>query len=77
MLTIIILDRFLPAYPPTIQQMQMLMYICALRIIKVVSWVLRGFRQHVKVQEDTDHLSMNIWEMMPQLRLYVIYNLPR
>ena len=73
MLTITILDRYLPAYPPTIHQMQMLMYISALRIIKVASWVLLGFRQHVIVQEDTDHLSMNIWGMMLQLRLYVIY----
>ena len=73
MLTITILDRYLPAYPPTIHQMQMLMYISALRMIKVASWVLLGFRQHVIVQEDTDHLSMNIWEMMLHLRLYVIY----
>ena len=73
MLTITILDRYLPAYPPTIHQMQMLMYISALRMIKVASWVLLGFRQHVIVQEDTDHLSMNIWGMMQHLRLYVIY----
>ena len=71
--SVIIVDRYLPAYPPTIHQMQMLMYISALRIIKVASWVLLGFRQHVIVQEDTDHLSMNIWGMMLQLRLYVIY----
>ena len=73
MLTITILDRLVTASPPTIHQMQMLMYISALRMIKVASWVLLGFRQHVIVQEDTDHLSMNIWEMMLHLRLYVIY----
>ena len=72
-LTITILDQLLRASPPTIHPMQMLMYISALRMIKVASWVLLGFRQHVIVQEDTDHLLMNIWEMMLQLRLYVIF----
>ena len=71
--SIIILDRYLPAYPPTIHQMQMRMYISALRMMNVASWVWPGFGQHVIVQEDTDHLSMNIWGMMLQLRLCVIY----
>ena len=73
MLTITILDRFLRASPTTIHQMQMLMYISALRIMNVASWVLPGLGEHVIEQEDTDHLSMNIWRMMLQLRLYVIY----
>ena len=71
--SVIIVDRYLPAYPPTIHQMQMLMYISALRIMNVASWVLPGLGEHVIEQEDTDHLSMNIWRMMLQLRLYVIY----
>ena len=73
MLTITIVDPYLPASPPTIHQMQMRMYISALRMMNVASWVWPGFGQHVIVQEDTDHLSMNIWGMMLQLRLYVIY----
>ena len=73
MLTITILDRLVTASPPTIHQMQMRMYISALRMMNVASWVWPGFGQHVIVQEDTDHLSMNIWGMMLQLRLYVIY----
>ena len=71
--SVIIVDRYLPAYPPTTHQMQMLMYISALRIMNVASWVLPGLGEHVIEQEDTDHLSMNIWRMMLQLRLYVIY----
>ena len=75
MLTITILDRFLRASPTTIHQMQMLMYISAPRMIKAVSLVLRGFRQHVIGHKNTDHLSTNIYEMMPQQRLYVIYRM--
>ena len=74
MLTITILDRLVTASPPTIHQMQMLMYISAPRMIKAVSWVLRGFRQHVIGHNNTDHLSTNIYEMMPQRRLYVIFS---
>ena len=73
--SVIIVDQYLPAYPPTIHQMQMLMYISAPRMIKAVSWVLRGFRQHVIGHNNTDHLSTNIYEMMPQRRLYVIYRM--
>ena len=60
MLTITILDRYLPAYPPTTHQMQMLMYISAPRMIKAVSLVLRGLGQRVIGHHNTDHLSMNI-----------------
>ena len=56
MLTITILDRYLPAYPPTIHQMQMLMYISAPRMIKAVSLVLRGLGQPVIGHLNTDHL---------------------
>ena len=75
MLTITILDRLVTASPPTIHQMQMLMYISAPRMIKAVSLVLRGLGQHVTGHRNTDHLSTNIYEMMQRLRLYVIYNM--
>ena len=58
--SVIIVDRYLPAYPPTIHQMQMLMYISAPRMIKAVSLVLRGLGQRVIGHHNTDHLSMNI-----------------
>ena len=74
-LKITILDRLVKASPPTIHQMQMLMYISAPRMIKAVLLVLRGFRQHVIGHKNTDHLSTNIYEMMQRLRLYVIYNM--